>query len=125
MPITQSRFTRRHAAWAFAGILRCPIPMYSQLRKRAVHGRVIDQRGMPIRGAVVFLTNTWSQNIRSYDVGKDGRYRFPGLQTEVDYELKAQIDGVTGGTRKLNRFDAREDASIDLKIELSFHNAHR
>jgi len=80
---------------------------------------------MPIRGAVVFLTNTWSQNIRSYDVGKDGRYRFPGLRAEVDYELKAQIDGVTSGTKKLDRFDAREEASIDLKIDQSSHNAHR
>ena len=45
-------------------------------------------------GAVVQLKDTKSLQIRSFYTQKDGSYHFAGLSTNIDYELRAEHDGV-------------------------------
>ena len=82
---------------------------------RLLFGKVLDQRDNPVMNAVVYLTNTRTHAVKTYIVGQDGTYRFPGLST-VDYEVYAQFDGRKSDTKSVSQFDDRSQVYIDLKI---------
>jgi len=84
---------------------------------RAVQGVVTDAAKQPAAGAVVLLKDTKTLQIRSFITDKEGRYHFTGLATNVDYELHAQRDGDSGPTKRLDVFNTRQVATIDLKLK--------
>jgi hypothetical protein len=53
--------------------------------------------------------------VKTYIVGQDGTYRFPGL-SNVDYEVYAQINGRKSDTKSVSQFDDRSQVYVDLKI---------
>lgn len=116
--ISVARFSRRRLVFAVAGMFLCQLAACAQVRKRSVQGRVTDQAGTPLKGAVVRIKNTWSLRVRSYIVQGDGVYRFRGLVPGVDYELKARYLGATSRKKRLDRFDSRGEVVIDLEIHL-------
>jgi uncharacterized protein YdeI (BOF family) len=83
---------------------------------RSVTG-VVTGGGAPVSGANVQLKDTKTLQIRSYVTHDDGTYHFAGLSTNVDYELKAEHDGHSSGTKTLSNFDGRKAAVIDLKLK--------
>ena|ERR1700677_505620 len=83
---------------------------------RLLSGKVLDPQDNPVVGAVVYLTNTRSHEVKSYIVGQEGGYRFPGL-TNVDYEVYAQFNNRKSDTRSVSQFDDRPQVYIDLKID--------
>ncbi len=83
---------------------------------RLLYGKVLDQHDNPVVNAVVYLTNTRTHAVKTYIVGQDGLYRFPGL-SNVDYEVYAQHNGHKSDTRSLSQFDDRSQVYIDLKIQ--------
>ncbi len=85
---------------------------------REIHGVVKDESGNPISRAVVLLKNTRSLRIRSYYSNSHGEYRFHGLSTRNDYEIRARYKGHTSSTHTLSRFDSNRDATVDLTIPL-------
>ncbi len=113
-----ARFSRRRLVFAVAGMFLCQLAASAQVHKRSVRGRVTDQAGTPLKGAIVRIKNTWSLRVRSYIVLGDGVYRFRGLVPGVDYELKAKFQGVASGKKRLDRFDSRAEAVVDLTIHL-------
>jgi hypothetical protein len=82
---------------------------------RLLFGKVLDQQDNPVVNAIVYLTNTRTHAVKTYIVGQDGTYRFPGLST-VDYEVYAQYSGQKSGTKSVSQFDDRSQVYIDLKI---------
>lgn len=82
---------------------------------RLLFGKVLDQQDNPVVDAVVYLTNSRTHAIKTYIVGQDGTYRFPGLST-VDYEVYAQYNGRKSDTKSVSQFDDRSQVYIDLKI---------
>lgn len=86
---------------------------------RSVRGRVTDQGGEPLRGAVVKIKNALTLQVRSYITQADGEYRFHGLHYDVDYKLNARYRGQASKTKMLNWHDSRRGANIDLKIRLA------
>jgi hypothetical protein len=82
---------------------------------RLLYGKVLDQQDNPVVGAIVYLTNTRTHAVKTYIVGEDGTYRFPGLST-VDYEVYAQLNGRKSDTKSVSQFDDRSQVYIDLKI---------
>ena len=46
---------------------------------RLLYGKVLDQQDNPVINAIVYLTNTRTHAVKTYIVGQDGTYRFPGL----------------------------------------------
>lgn len=84
---------------------------------RALQGVVTDGSDNPIVGAVVQLKDTKTLQIRSYITQKDGAYHFAGLSTNVDYEVKADFQGQSSGTKTLSIFDTRKQATINLKLK--------
>ncbi len=82
---------------------------------RLLYGKVLDQQDNPVVGAIVYLTNTRTHAVKTYIVGQDGTYRFPGLTT-VDYEVYAQHNDRKSDTKSVSQFDDRSQVYIDLKI---------
>ncbi len=83
---------------------------------RLLSGKVLDQQDNPVVGAIVYLTNTRTHAVKTYIIGQDGTYRFPGLST-VDYEVYAQYNSRKSDTKSVSQFDDRPQVYIDLKVD--------
>ncbi|MGA2434498.1 MAG: carboxypeptidase-like regulatory domain-containing protein [Bryobacteraceae bacterium] len=86
---------------------------------RSVQGIVTDHAGKPVAGAVVYLKDTKTLQIRSFITKEDGGYAFHGISINVDYELKAEHEGAKSDTRTLSVFDSRKEPVMDLKLKKS------
>jgi hypothetical protein len=84
---------------------------------RTVQGVVSDAQGEAVNGAVVQLKNTKTLQVRSFITRDNGTYYFHGLSTDVDYELRADYQGATSGSKTLSTFDSRKQAVMNLKLD--------
>jgi len=87
-----------------------------QDKTRLLTGKVLDGGDSPLPNAVVYLTNTHTRSVKTYIVGPDGSYRFPGLQPSIDYEVYAQYNNRKSGTKTVSQFEDRQQVYISLKI---------
>ena len=83
---------------------------------RSVQGTVADANDNAVDGAVVQLTNTRTLQIRSFIAKDHGAYYFYGLSPDVDYQLRAEYQGMVSPTKTLSSFDSRKQAVINLKL---------
>ena len=83
---------------------------------RSVQGVVTSAEDAPVAGAVVQLKNTKTLQIRSFIAKEDGSYYFNGLSPDVDYELRAEFQGMSSSSKTLSSFDTRKAATINLKL---------
>ena len=85
---------------------------------RTVRGVAVDKSTeAPVPSAVVFLTNTRTNAVRSYIADEEGNYRFSGLDPNVDYEVHAEKDGAKSATRTVSSFDNKKEIVVNLKLE--------
>jgi Carboxypeptidase regulatory-like domain len=87
-----------------------------QQQGRLLSGKVLDQQDNPVAGSIVYLTNMRTHAVKTYIVGQDGTYRFPGLST-MDYEVYAQYNGHKSDTKSVSQFEDRSQVYIDLRID--------
>lgn len=85
---------------------------------RLLTGKVVDQDNNPVQGAIVHLTNTRTQAIKTYITSQDGIFRFPALSPNVDYEVFALYKGHKSDTKTVSQFDNRPQMNLVLKIDL-------
>jgi hypothetical protein len=86
----------------------------SQLR--TVRGLVIDKDENPVGSSVVFLKNLKTQTVKTLISDDDGRYRFSGLDPNVDYELHAEHNETASAKRTISSYDSRKDIVANLKL---------
>ena len=84
---------------------------------RLLFGKVLDPQDNPVVGAIVYVTNMRTHAVKTYIVGQEGTYRFPGLST-VDYEVYAQYNGHKSDTKSVSQFDDRSEVYVDLRIDV-------
>lgn len=84
---------------------------------RSLQGQVFNQQDQPLVGAVVQLKDTRTLQVRSFIAQEQGNYHFSGLKTDVDYEVKADYNGMSSDSRRLSVFDSRKVAVINLKVK--------
>ena len=84
---------------------------------RMVEGIVTGPDSRPVACAIVQLNDVRTLQIRSVITAEDGKYHFAGLSTNDNYELHAQFNGVSSGRRRLDVFNGRKIAKIDLKLK--------
>jgi hypothetical protein len=84
---------------------------------RLLTGKVMNRADQPVTDAVVYLTDTHSKAIKTYIVGPDGIFRFPGLSMNIDYEVNAQFQGHKSDTKTVSQFDNRQQLNINLRID--------
>jgi hypothetical protein len=86
-------------------------------QEKSVSGIVTDAGGSPVPGAVVQLKNTKTLQVRSFIAKEMGEYVFQGLSTDVDYELKADFNGMSSGPKILSSFDSHPEARLNLQLK--------
>ena len=84
---------------------------------RLLFGKVLDPQDNPVPDAVVYVTNTRTRSVKTYNVGKDGSYRFPALSSAIDYEVYAQFNGKKSDTKSVSQFDDRSQVYLVLKVD--------
>jgi hypothetical protein len=84
---------------------------------RTVYGDVLDKSENPIRDAVIYLKNDRNLTVRTYISNLDGKYRFSGLDPNVDYEIHAEHEGLTSSNRTISSFDSRKEMNVTLKVD--------
>ena len=83
---------------------------------RSLQGQVVDPDGKPVAGGVVQLKDTRTLQVRSFITDEKGEYRFSGLRTDTDYEIKAESNGLSSDSKRLSNFDSRKIATVNLKL---------
>ena len=86
-------------------------------QEKSVSGMVTDADGAAVPGAVVQLKNMKTLQVRSFIAKEMGDNYFQGLSTDVDYELKAEANGKSSGTKTLSSFDSHSEAKINLQLK--------
>jgi hypothetical protein len=84
---------------------------------RTVEGLVTNAAKQPVAKAVVQLKNTKTLEIRSFITQADGSYHFAGLGTDVEYQVKAEHDGVSTSWKTLSVFNSKKSPVINLKLK--------
>jgi hypothetical protein len=84
---------------------------------RSVEGRVTNSADQPVDQAVVQLKNTKTLQIRSFITPADGSYHFAGLQTDVEYAVKAIHDGGATSWKTLSVFNSKKNPILNLKLK--------
>ena len=84
---------------------------------RTVHGSVLDKDENPVEGAVVYLKNVKTLSVKTYIADNSGRYRFSGLDPNVDYEIHAEKDVLRSTIHTISSFDNRKDIPLSLKLD--------
>jgi hypothetical protein len=83
---------------------------------RLLSGKVLDPQDNPVPNSVVYLTNMRTHAVKTYIVGPEGSYRFPGLSM-MDYEVYAQYKDHKSDTKSVSQFDDRSEVYVDLRID--------
>ena len=113
------------AALCLIAVLSCGLPgaakpadkHSNEDAPRSVQGLVTGPSGQPVAGAAVLLEDTKSLQIRSFRTGPDGKYHFAGLSPTVEYQLRAEFQGVTSNRKTLSIFSNKKSVTIDLKLK--------
>lgn len=77
---------------------------------------MLNSSGSAIAGAIVLLKDTKTLQVRSYIAQANGRYNFYGLSTDVNYQLRAEANGLTSKTKTVSVFDSHKVVKLDLKV---------
>jgi protocatechuate 3,4-dioxygenase beta subunit len=104
-----------------AGIAAAPLLSQDkrnfETNTRSLKGVVTDRDGKAVSGAVVLLKDNKTLQVRSFITQEKGEYRFYGLSTNDEYEVRAQLSGNSSSSKTLSAFDNRKEATIDLKLK--------
>jgi hypothetical protein len=84
---------------------------------RSIVGKVLNSSGAPVAGAAVLIKNTSTLQIRSYLAAADGTYHFYGLSSDINYELRAEANGLTSKTRMVSVFDSHPIINVNLALK--------
>jgi hypothetical protein len=84
---------------------------------RTVEGKVTNAANQPVANAVVQLKNIKTLQIRSFITQDDGSYHFAGLGTDMEYQLKADYNGVSTSWKTLSIFNSKKTPVINLKLK--------
>ena len=86
---------------------------------RTVTGQVMDKTEKPLPGAIVYLENTRTQQVKTYITDDGGNYRFSSLSPNADYQIRAEYQGHKSDTKTLSSFDSRNNVVLHLKINMA------
>ena len=87
--------------------------------QRVVEGRVELASGSPAQGAIVYLKNAKTLEVRTYISTADGAFRFGQLNSDADYTLWADYKGKKSKEKTVSAFDTKKTFEITLKVDAS------
>lgn len=84
---------------------------------RSIEGTILSKAGAPVPGAIVLLKDTKTLQVRSFIAQNDGKYHFYGLSTDINYELRAESNGMTSPRKMVSVFDSHKIVTLNLKLK--------
>jgi hypothetical protein len=84
---------------------------------RTLTGKVVDDTGQALDGALVTLTDTKTHQKTTAFTKKDGHYSFDDLSFTIDYEVQARYKDSLSTVRKLSHYDHSANVVRILEIE--------
>jgi Carboxypeptidase regulatory-like domain len=84
---------------------------------KSIVGTVMDEHGAPVPRAIVLLKDLKTLQIRSYIAQDDGSYHFYNLSGDINYELRAQADGLTSAQKTVSVFNSHKVVKLNLKLK--------
>ena len=88
----------------------------AQTAQRVVQGKVELSSGGMAKGAIVYLKNGKTLEVRTYISSEDGSYRFGQLNQDADYTVWAEYQGKKSKEKTVSSFDTKKVFNIALKI---------
>ena len=86
-------------------------------KTKTLQGKVFGSNDAPISGAIVYLENDKTKDIRSFISIADGSYRFGQLAPDTDYKVWARYKNEKSGTKAVSSYDSRTQLVINLNIK--------
>ena len=83
--------------------------------QRVIRGKVYGDGDKPQAGAVVYLKNMKSLEIKTY-IAQDATFRFGQLGSSEDYELWAEFGGHKSKVKNISGFDTNKSFDVSLHI---------
>lgn len=96
--------------------LALPPAATAQTSDRVVQGKVQSADGSMLKGAIVYIKNAKTLEVRTYISTADGSYRFGQLNPDADYTVWAEYQGKKSKERSISSFDSKKTFNIPLKI---------
>ena len=93
-----------------------PTAAIAQSEQRVVQGKVELSSGNMVKGAIVYIKNGKTLEVRSYISTADGSYRFGQLKPDADYTVWAVYQGKKSKERGVSSFDTKQVFNIVLRI---------
>jgi hypothetical protein len=93
-----------------------PSAAIAQAEQRVVQGKVELSSGGMAKGAIVYIKNGKTLEVRTYISTADGSYRFGQLNQDADYTVWAEYQGKKSKERGVSSFDTKKVFNIVLKI---------
>jgi Carboxypeptidase regulatory-like domain len=104
---------------AFCALLVFSASLSARQKKaavRVVSGVVVNPQELPLRGAVVEMTDVQTGKTEAIYTQADGRYEFSGLNPNHDYHLQAKYKGLSSEVRTASSFDTRDRIVLNLTV---------
>lgn len=84
---------------------------------KTLQGKIFSSNNAPLSGAVVYLENDKTNDIRSFISIADGSYRFGQLSSDTNYKVWARYKNEKSATKVISSYDSRTQVFIDLHIK--------
>jgi len=122
MNSTQNRNTLTSAAWSagllmLLGLILCVVPVFGQVDQGSLVGRITDQSGAIVAGAVVRATNIRTGAIVETNSSDSGYYEFP-LLTVGRYVVSVEKGGFRKAASEEIELHAGTQPRIDIPLTL-------
>jgi Carboxypeptidase regulatory-like domain len=88
-----------------------------QAPARVVQGKVELGNGSMAKGAIVYLKNAKTLEVRTYISTDDGSFRFGQLNSDASYTVWAEYQGRKSKEKGVSSFDNKKVFDLTLKIE--------
>ena len=87
-------------------------------QQRIAEGQVLQEDGhTPMEGAVVYLENPKTLDIKSYLTQADGRFHFNQLAPQTDYDLWAEKNGQQSKHKFISLFSRHNRFEYTLELD--------
>ena len=111
------RLTRRPSLAAMLFLLAAGSAFTQNPKFKTLDGKVLGNGATPLPGAIVYLQDSKTTNIRSFIAIEDGSYRFGQISPDIDYQVWAKYKDAKSPTKTISSLDSRKQVTIDLHIK--------
>ncbi len=85
--------------------------------QRVLQGVVRDKNGDPVKGAMVYLKDDKSSNVRSMLADDKGTFRFVQLSRSAEYKVWAQAQEKKTPAKTVSSFETKDEITRNLQLE--------